>query len=248
MRVARSPVWKPKIHKWFPLEESKNLEPRERILLKAKEKFAAHGYAKTAMHELAGELGMSKKTLYKFFPTKLKIAEAIIEHTFAEVNRRADAILASPLPAVEKLLRIIHMIVEHNHRFATKTMLASLSHHLPHLWRRIENFRRERMRKNIIAVIEQGCTEGTVRANFNREMFMHFLLGAIQEGLSPEILMHASYSMGEALRGLIDFFLNGVLTPEGRAQYETLSAAGLQSGVLETGSVAVQRRRTRKAK
>lgn len=230
------------------MEESKNLDPRERILRKAKEKFAALGYAKTAMHELALELGMSKKTLYKSFPTKLRIAEAIIEHTFAEVNRRADAILASPLPAVEKLLRIVHMIVEHNHRFATKTMLASLNNHLPHLWQRIEKFRRERMSKNVLAVLEQGRKEGTIRTNFDREMFLYFLLGAIQEGLSPEVLMHASYSMGEALQGLIDFFFNGVLTPAGRTQYETLRAAETRLNLSEARNVSAQNRKTRKGK
>ncbi len=230
------------------MDELQNLEPRARILLKAKEKFAAAGYGKTAMSELATELGMSKKTLYKFFPTKLKIAEAIVEQTFAEVNRRADAILASPLPAVEKLLRVVQMIVEHNHRFATKTMLASLSSHLPHLWQRIEKFRRERMSKNITAIFEQGRKEGTVRDGFNREMFLFFLLGAIHEGMSPEVLMHSSYSMGEALHGLIDFFLNGVLTPAGRAQYETLSNASVKSAPFESQGPVVRSRKIRKRK
>jgi AcrR family transcriptional regulator len=203
---------------------SPSSDARARILAKTKEKFSAIGYSKTAMDEIAGELGMSKKTLYKFFPTKLELAEAVVEHIFTEVNRRCDAILASPLPAIEKLLRIVQMITEQQ-RFVTKTMLESLRHHLPHLWKRIESFRRERMLKNLQIIFAQGKREGTVRADLNREMFFHFLFGAINEGINPEVLIHASYSMHEALAGLIDIFMNGALTDAGRKQYQKLMAA-----------------------
>ncbi|MDZ7360110.1 MAG: TetR/AcrR family transcriptional regulator [candidate division KSB1 bacterium] len=202
-------------------------EIRERILLKVKEKFAAVGYGKTSMDDVAGELGMSKKTLYKFFPTKLKLAEMLVEHVLAEVNRRCDAILASPLPAVEKLLRIVQMITEQQQRFVTKTLLESLRSQLPHLWRRIEAFRRERMRKNLEVILEQGKRDGTVRADFNREMFFHFLIGAIDEGINPGVLIHSSCSMHDALSALIDIFMNGALTPKGRGQYQKLRAANL---------------------
>jgi len=204
-----------------------NREIRERIFLKVKEKFAAIGYGKTSMDEVAGELGMSKKTLYKFFPTKLKLAEMLVEHVLAEINHRCDAILASPLPAVEKLLRIVQMITEQQQRFVTRTLLESLRNHLPHLWRRIEAFRRERMRKNLEVILEQGKRDGTVRAGFNREMFFHFLSGAINEGINPEVLIHSSYSMHDALSALIDIFMNGTLTPKGREQYQKLKAANL---------------------
>ncbi len=200
---------------------------RGRILAKTKEKFCAIGYSKTSMDEVAGELGMSKKTLYKFFPTKLNLAEALVDHIFAEINRRCDAILASPLPAIEKLLRIVQMLTEQQHRFVTKIMLESLRHHLPHLWKRIEAFRQERMRKNLQIIFAQGKREGTVRSDLNHEMFFHFLIGAINEGINPEVLIHASYSMHEALAGLIDIFMNGALTGAGRKQYHKLAAASL---------------------
>ena len=140
-------------------------------------------------------------------------------------RRDSNAILASPLPAIEKLLRIVQMLTELQQRFVTKTMLESLRHHLPHLWTRIESFRRERMLKNLQIIFAQGKSEGTVRADLNREMFFHFLFGAINESINPEVLIHASYSMHEALAGLIDIFMNGALTEAGRKQYCKLVAA-----------------------
>lgn len=200
-------------------------DTRQRILSKAQEKFGTLGFSKTTIDDIVGELGMSKKTLYTLFPTKMKLAEELLEHTFAEITHRIDGVLDSPLPAIEKLFRIMQIIAEQQQRMATKAMLESWSSHLPHLWRRIEALRRERMRRNMRIILAQGKRDGTIRTDFDHDMFLHFLLGAIQEGLSPDVLIHAPYSLRQALRGLIDIFMNGVLTDTGRKKYKSLVAA-----------------------
>jgi AcrR family transcriptional regulator len=52
-------------------------ETCERILQAARRRFSHYGYAKTTMAEIAGDCGMSPGNLYRFFPGKLDIAEAI---------------------------------------------------------------------------------------------------------------------------------------------------------------------------
>lgn len=50
---------------------------RERILAAAGARFMHYGYQKTTMAEIARDLDMSTGNLYRFFPSKLDIAEAI---------------------------------------------------------------------------------------------------------------------------------------------------------------------------
>ncbi|MDE2183872.1 MAG: TetR/AcrR family transcriptional regulator [Alphaproteobacteria bacterium] len=50
---------------------------REQIIEAAKKRFWHYGYAKTTMAEVAADCGMSPGNLYRFFPGKLDIAEAI---------------------------------------------------------------------------------------------------------------------------------------------------------------------------
>jgi AcrR family transcriptional regulator len=50
---------------------------RERIMQAARKRFSRYGYAKTTMAEIAADCGMSPGNLYRFFPGKLDIAEAI---------------------------------------------------------------------------------------------------------------------------------------------------------------------------
>ena len=68
--------------------------PRERIVAAARRQFLAHGIRSVTMEELAGDLGMSKKTLYAHFPGKAELVQAILVEKISElegeVSRIAD--------------------------------------------------------------------------------------------------------------------------------------------------------------
>lgn len=55
---------------------------RNRIVAAARKRFAHSGYAKTGMADLAADCAMSPANLYRFFPGKLDIAEAIAMAAF----------------------------------------------------------------------------------------------------------------------------------------------------------------------
>ena len=57
---------------------------REQIVDAAKKRFSHFGYAKTTMAEVAGDCAMSSGNLYRFFPGKLDIAEAIATEDYSK--------------------------------------------------------------------------------------------------------------------------------------------------------------------
>jgi AcrR family transcriptional regulator len=78
-----------------------------RILDAAEEQFRRMGYAKTAVADIARALGMSPANIYRFFPSKAAINEAICAKHFAEVHRLLRAIMAENRPAAGRLERFI---------------------------------------------------------------------------------------------------------------------------------------------
>ncbi len=56
---------------------SSRAELPEHMGLVARQLFASHGYAQVTMEQVAAQAGVSKRTLYKYFPAK----EALLEHT-----------------------------------------------------------------------------------------------------------------------------------------------------------------------
>jgi AcrR family transcriptional regulator len=78
-----------------------------RILEAAEEQFRRMGYAKTAVADIARALEMSPANIYRFFPSKSAINEAICEKHFAEVHGLLRAIMAEDRPAAERLERYV---------------------------------------------------------------------------------------------------------------------------------------------
>ena len=89
-------------------------ETRERIIAVADEHFRRVGYAKTAVADIAAELGMSPANIYRFFSSKGAINEAICQRMCAESEAQIEALLASPLPPPDKLRAAIIGIHDHN--------------------------------------------------------------------------------------------------------------------------------------
>src|ERR1700749_1497726 len=68
----------------------------EQILTGARRYFFAHGFRRVTMDDLAGELGMSKKTLYACYPSKHDLLRAIILKKLGEVDMELSKMTASP--------------------------------------------------------------------------------------------------------------------------------------------------------
>ncbi|MGA2401792.1 MAG: helix-turn-helix domain-containing protein [Syntrophobacteraceae bacterium] len=64
----------------------------ERIVAAARRNFFANGFRRVTMDDLARELGMSKKTLYEYFPSKTAIVEAAIFDKFRDIDAELERI------------------------------------------------------------------------------------------------------------------------------------------------------------
>ena len=88
-------------------------DTRARIMETAEALFRRLGFAKTAVADIAGELGMSPANVYRFFPSKNAIVEAICQRCLAEVEDKAWAIArgrGTPTQRLERLfLSLIHI-------------------------------------------------------------------------------------------------------------------------------------------
>lgn len=99
--------------------DSASGETKARILKEAERLFRLYGYAKTTVSEIASACGMSPSNVYRFFPSKSAINDAICDRIISELERRLAAIARAPLSASE---RIASLIIE-LHRMTVETIL-----------------------------------------------------------------------------------------------------------------------------
>jgi len=90
-----------------PLVKTKPEDTRARIMEAAEGLFRRLGFAKTAVADIAGELKMSPANVYRFFPSKNAIIEAICQRCLGELEDKAWAVARSRGTAAERIERLV---------------------------------------------------------------------------------------------------------------------------------------------
>src|SRR6266446_3902391 len=93
IRMSRS-FWKGNVKRAQKsrLRNRKTDAGRQQIVASARAHFFSHGFRSVTMDDLAEELGISKKTLYAHFPSKIELLEAVLADKFANVEAKLNAI------------------------------------------------------------------------------------------------------------------------------------------------------------
>ena len=193
-------------------------EVRERIISFAREHFLHEGFSKVTLDEIATELGMSKKTLYKHFEDKEDLLRAGIEENLKNAARGIDAITASDDTFAEKLAKIMMLIGKQMSRLSRGAML-DMQKFTPELWRQIETFRREQIFNKIGRMMVQAREENVFRSHVNEQILTLMIINCVQGILNPDILSQNSFSAEEAFRIIFRTIFEGALTDDARKDF-----------------------------
>ena len=140
-------------------------ETRARIIEAADTLFRRLGFAKTAVADIAAELGMSPANVYRFFPSKNAIIEAICERHLAIIENEAWAVARSKASASSRLERLILEILAYHKRnfLSERRVLDIVMVAIEQSWQTIHNH------KNVmLGVTELILRDGIEAGDFDR--------------------------------------------------------------------------------
>ncbi|MFN0158723.1 MAG: TetR/AcrR family transcriptional regulator [Bacteroidota bacterium] len=195
--------------------------PKERILAHAQERFRHEGFAKISIDDLASSLGMSKKTIYKIFSNKEDIIEQIMNRRMGEIATSIDRIVAGSENFSGKLRGLMTFFGSIVGQVGFP-MVQDVQRLLPHLWKKVEEFRAKRIIETFGNLVDQGMREGFIRPDLNKRLFLLAYLNSVQQIMQPAVLAHESFSAREAIQEIIEIFFRGTMTDAGRKQFEQL--------------------------
>ena len=194
-------------------------EVKERILRQAEQLFIQFGYSKVTMDEIAASLGMSKKTLYKFFPGKETLVKEMITTMKCSIDEHIDAVWKNEkMDFMDKLKSVMNFIGKQTTKLQGP-LLEDLHKNIPEVWKEIHDFRRANAVERFTTFINEGIKTGVFRKDIDRELIVLFYLHAIQGLINPETLSQLPYSANQVFDAIIRIIFEGILTEEGRNQY-----------------------------
>ena len=161
---------------------------KEKIIAKATDLFLKLGFKSVTMDDIAGEMCISKKTIYKYFCNKELLIEESTNMVHKEVHQIIDSIVAKNHNAIEENFEIRKMFKE-MFKAGDTSPVFQLKKHYPEIYDMVMS--REINECSIVFKqnIEKGIQQGLYRKNTPIDTYVDFyytLIFSINGNVSSE--------------------------------------------------------------
>lgn len=185
---------------------------RAQIVAAAKTRFAHYGYGKTTMAEVAADCDMSPGNLYRFFPGKLDIAEAIARADFETVLVGQRGIARQPgKSARERLSDFLFDELRRTYdRLEKDPRVLELARVIVAERPLFGNWMLEQQRRILVEILEDGEARGEFAVD-DKSFTAEMIQSATMKFHYPQLFSKLTLPRLEReLQGVFDLLVNGL--------------------------------------
>lgn len=189
-------------------------EKRLEILERASAVYMRFGIKSVTMDDLARELGISKKTIYKYFDDKSDLVRSIVEMKMEMDKAICMNCLNQSQNAIDDLIHISKLIVEHVGNMNPSVFFDLKKYH-PEAWQYVEKHRWEFILDMIISNINQGIEEHLYRENLNPDIVGRMYVASIDNIFNPDIFPWPKFTFQAIYKEMIRMHIKGLVNEDG---------------------------------
>ena len=189
---------------------------RRQIVEAARAHFFSHGFRSVTMDDLAGDLGISKKTLYAYFPGKIDLLEAVLANKFAGVEATLKQVTRAhrhDFPAT------LHELLAGTQRELDEIkppFVRDMRQKAPQVFKVVERRRAALIERYFGKLFIEGRRAGMVRKDVPVKLMIEILLAMVQSIMNPAKMGELGMMPKEGFAGILKIVLEGALTAKGR--------------------------------
>jgi len=189
---------------------------KDKIIKKATNMFLKLGFKSVTMDDIAGEMCISKKTIYKYFSTKETLIEEGTEVVHQNIHRLMEEVISQNHNAIKENFVMREMFRQMFQSF-DQSPAYQLKKHYPEIYQKMIANEIEDCSQMFRQNIEKGIAQGLYRADVDVEAavkFYYTLIFSINENTKME---KDAYELeGKAL----EYHSRAIATPEGVIELE----------------------------
>lgn len=190
------------------------VDNKTRIREKARGLFMQLGMRRISMDDIANAVGMSKKTLYQYYPDKETLVADTIEMILKSSNASCENSRKYAENAIHETFLATDSVAETMKRM-NPVLIFDMQKYYPAAYKKFEKFRKEYLYNFIRTSIETGIKEGLFREDVNLNLVSRFRIETISLPFQQEFFQDVHMDMVTLQQELFLFFLYGLATPKG---------------------------------
>jgi len=189
---------------------------KDKIISKATDLFLKLGFKSVTMDDIAGEMCISKKTIYKYFCNKELLIKESTEIVHKAIHQSIDTIVAKNHNAIEENFQIRKMFKE-MFQSAESSPAYQLKKHYPEIYEMVMSREIDECNSVFKKNIEKGIQEGLYRKEVQINAYVDFyytLIFSINGNVSSE------KEAKELELQALEYHTRALATPEGIIELE----------------------------
>ena len=187
---------------------------KERIQQKAEELFKRYGIRSVTMDDIAGQLGISKKTIYQFYSDKDALVKDIFKGITDENKKKCMEFRSIAENAIHEQL-LSSDAAQEIFINMNSSVLFDLNRFHPAVFAEFEKFKKQFLFNIIRENILRGIKEGLFRKGLDVDIITWLQLEMITGVFHNEEVMNGKTSAAHFEKEVKDFFLHGICTEKG---------------------------------
>jgi AcrR family transcriptional regulator len=186
---------------------------RDQIVDAAHKRFSHFGYAKTTMAEIATDCAMSPGNLYRFFPGKLDIAEAIATGDYEEHLRQLRKLAIAPNRNARERLRdlLFAELRRTYHKLEKDPRVLEMARTISQERPEFANWMLANERKILVELIEEADRRGEFVPPGDKEVIAEMIQSATMKFRYPQLWSKLTLpKLERELDGVLNLMLQGL--------------------------------------
>ena len=190
------------------------MEIKDRILNHTQALFMRNGIKSVSMDDIAADLAMSKKTLYKWFENKDQIVQAAMSRHLGSTQSECTAMIQSATSAIDELFQMLAWIKQEFGNVHPSIFYDLRKFH-PGTWQLWQAHKNEFILSQIVQNLRRGIAEGLFRADLDVDVLARLRLAQIELQFDPDLFPPREFANERVSVALLEHFMLGVATLKG---------------------------------
>lgn len=174
-----------------------------------------YGFRSVTMDEIAGQLGVSKKTLYQFFEDKDALVEAVMQAELAYMQTQCRKQTTESQNAIEEIFMDMDAI-EPVMDALNPQILFDLEKFYPKTFEKFKKHKNTFLLEITKKNLQRGIREELYRAEIDIDIIARFRLESAFIAFLPDVFSYGKYSLFRVATEILHHYLYGLATPKGK--------------------------------
>jgi AcrR family transcriptional regulator len=187
---------------------------KDRIVNVAEELFFRYGIKSVTMDDISKEMGISKKTIYKYYSDKKQVVHSLMQEKLKEDKLNCQKIVTNSENVIEEFFGLMKHLSAMFSRINPNVFYDLQKYH-PESWNLFRKFKENFILKMLEESMVQGRKQGYIRRDVNHKILARMRMEQIEMGFNPKVFSPAQFKIIDVQMSLLDHFLYGICTLEG---------------------------------